>query len=83
MVPVPMIDEVSGKRILKMLEKHDDLWQEILQEQSTEQERISWAGVSIYQAIHGLLTVHGDYGEEIIQEVIRMGRNAAKEAGEK
>jgi hypothetical protein len=78
MVPVPMIDEFSKKRILRLLEKHDDLWQEILQEQTTEQERISWAGASIYHAVHGLLSVHGDYGEKIIQEVIRMGRNAAK-----
>jgi hypothetical protein len=81
-----MIDELEKARaardtklIIKMLDEHDELWQKILKGCPEEQDRISWAATSIFQAVHGLISVHGDYGRAIIWEAIDLGMKAAKE----
>ncbi len=81
-----MIDELEKARdarekkvILHILDEHDDLWQEILQGCPTEHERLSWAATSIYQSVHGLIVMHGDWGRAIAMEAIDMGIKAAAE----
>ncbi len=79
-----MIDELEKARdaravkvAIKILDEHDELWQKIIQGCPTEHERLSWAATSIYQSVHGLIVMHGDWGRAIAMEAIDMGIKAA------